>query len=489
MNAKALTLLTLLSVPTLASPPAAAQAPGEELWSVPLQLRARMTAPTVGADGTIYVHSDDLKAIAPDGTVLWSVPLFGIEAVDVAPDGTIYTGSIGTVNAYNPDGSLKWSFTEPSGGQGIMAGPGVGPDGNIYVITDHGGLGAFALSPAGELLWNVPGFQDFEGRGESPLAMGTDRFYFAEAHNDVPACAPALGMLAAVSYAGDLLWCVALTEPSRPVVAPNGNVYVTNADSELRAYSPDGDFLWFFDLPLINSTIVGPSAGTDSAAFAFQTLDDLWAVEADGSQRWVVTIPQGNALHAAIASPDGRSLVSGAVSGSPDFLGTLLAFDPETSVPLWETLLPGSRETVSGPVAFSLDGSVVYVPISSLTASRLAAYQVREVTQSGLELSVTPVGSTTIPAAGGTVRYDMVVTNHDAAPRTFDLWTRLSRQGFERLGRPRAITLDPGASLSRTLSQRFPAAAAPGDWEVEVNVGSFPAAEATAGFTVEKLAQ
>ena len=53
-----------------------------------------------------------------------------------------------TITAIAPDGSIRWTYTEPSVGQGVIAGPTVGPDGNIYVISDYGGLGAFALSPA-----------------------------------------------------------------------------------------------------------------------------------------------------------------------------------------------------------------------------------------------------------------------------------------------------------------------------------------------------
>ena len=48
----------------------------------------------------------------------------------------------------------------------MIAGPTVGPDGNIYVISDFGGLGAFALSPAGQLLWSNPGNPTFIERGQ-----------------------------------------------------------------------------------------------------------------------------------------------------------------------------------------------------------------------------------------------------------------------------------------------------------------------------------
>ena len=42
-----------------------------------------------------------------------------------------------TITAIAPDGSIRWHYTEPSVGQGVIAGPTVGPDGNIYVISDY----------------------------------------------------------------------------------------------------------------------------------------------------------------------------------------------------------------------------------------------------------------------------------------------------------------------------------------------------------------
>ena len=71
--------------------------------------------PTVGADGTIYVGSDDhyLYALNPDGSCKWS---FEAEHwVRTSPvlssDGTIYVGSRDDyLYAVNPDGTMKWKF-------------------------------------------------------------------------------------------------------------------------------------------------------------------------------------------------------------------------------------------------------------------------------------------------------------------------------------------------------------------------------------------
>ncbi len=86
-----------------------------------------------------------------------------------------------TITAIAANGSIRWTFTEPSVGQGVIAGPTVGPDGNIYVISDYGGLGAFALSPGGQLLWSNPGSPTFAENAQSgvEIVFGSGRLYAA----------------------------------------------------------------------------------------------------------------------------------------------------------------------------------------------------------------------------------------------------------------------------------------------------------------------
>jgi outer membrane protein assembly factor BamB len=124
-----------------------AQSGGELLWSVNLANTPATAAPKVAPSGDIYIHSDDLYAISPSGQIIWSNASSDPKTVDLGADGTVYSGAGGTIFAYTPAGQLIWSFTEPPGGQGLMAGPTVGPDGNIYAVSDGGGLGAFSLTP------------------------------------------------------------------------------------------------------------------------------------------------------------------------------------------------------------------------------------------------------------------------------------------------------------------------------------------------------
>ncbi|MEW6659475.1 MAG: PQQ-binding-like beta-propeller repeat protein [Thermodesulfobacteriota bacterium] len=90
--------LILLKALVLAAAPAAA-APGDLKWALTTGGPV-MSSPAVGADGTIYVGSEDehLYALNPDGSLKWACNLGGfrnfiISSPAVGPDGTIYFGA------------------------------------------------------------------------------------------------------------------------------------------------------------------------------------------------------------------------------------------------------------------------------------------------------------------------------------------------------------------------------------------------------------
>jgi outer membrane protein assembly factor BamB len=86
-------------------------------------------------DGGVVVAASsfgNVYSLSADGALRWVVPSVGGDGgPSIGADGTVYVASMNTVTAIGADGSIKWSFTEPSVGQGVIAGPTVGPDGNI----------------------------------------------------------------------------------------------------------------------------------------------------------------------------------------------------------------------------------------------------------------------------------------------------------------------------------------------------------------------
>ena len=114
----------------------------------------------------------------------------------------------------------------------MIAGPTVGPDGNIYVISDLGGLGAFALSPAGQLLWSNPGNPTFTERGQigAEIVFGSGRLFAAF---DEYSVAPST--MFGLSLGGAQQWARAIggsddplmQQQRQPATGANGSLYLT----------------------------------------------------------------------------------------------------------------------------------------------------------------------------------------------------------------------------------------------------------------------
>ena len=114
---------------------------GTERWS--FQTGGRVTAsPTVGPDDTVYVGSEDTRIYALDGatgTKRWDYPTGG--AVVASPamgvDGTIYVGSQDTkVHAiHGKSGARRWEYPT---GAAIRSSPALGVDGTVYVGSVDG---------------------------------------------------------------------------------------------------------------------------------------------------------------------------------------------------------------------------------------------------------------------------------------------------------------------------------------------------------------
>jgi hypothetical protein len=130
-------------------------APGMQKWVFETE-GGLVSSPTIGADGTIYVGSNDgrLYALTPEGKLKWKFETKGAvhSRPAVGADGTIYVGSWDQhLYAINPDGSLKWAF--PTRGK-VNASPTIGPDGTIYVGSWDQHL--YAVNPDGSPKWAFP---------------------------------------------------------------------------------------------------------------------------------------------------------------------------------------------------------------------------------------------------------------------------------------------------------------------------------------------
>lgn len=347
-----------------------AQTAGDVLWTVDLDGFSTMSQPRVAPDGTIYIHTNTLYAISPSGQILWSTPLVDTAYIDIGADGTVYAGSGNTIYAFNPDGTLKWSFTENPAGQGLMVGPTVGPDGNIYAISDLGGLGAFSLTPSGQLRWNVPGFGNVAGTGLGRVQFGTDRLYFAEdIEPAVGGCQSLQQGLAAVTLDGHLDWCVAISGVSRPVATLAGDALTWQgalSSKTLTDRNPDSSIDWNFTFGFTPTGINSVSSGSDGNIYLWHGISTLASLTPAGTLRWeqpqaIVNFPNAPAL-----SPDGQALVAGSGYGF-GVNGEILAVNPSSGALLWKIPVTGPSAGAGAPAAFSPDGQVVYVPVNTIS--------------------------------------------------------------------------------------------------------------------------
>lgn len=128
-----------------------------EQWHLTLQpFSGGESSPAVGADGaTIYVGAgNDLVAVDADGTEAWRHTTgWSISTTPaIADDGTVYVASDGLF-ALEPDGDLAWDTdcAQPFGDLFSTGSPIIGGDGTVY----HGaGFGLCGSAPDGTARWH-----------------------------------------------------------------------------------------------------------------------------------------------------------------------------------------------------------------------------------------------------------------------------------------------------------------------------------------------
>jgi outer membrane protein assembly factor BamB len=264
--------------------------PGRVKWRTRISLDYFIHTPGIGRDGTIYVPNlfGKTQAIAPDGTSKWVFPAGGGGGpISVATDGTVYVagggpGAVGGTDgifAINPNGTLKWAFTGT--GDYLLAGPSVGPDGNVYAVTDSVGIGFFSLTPTGELRFSMDRFSDYGALGQR-IAFGPNRAYFG-----FDMTGAQLPTFFAYDLDGSRLWTVPQpADPPQPDTGPNGNVvfraFPTNTGLSLASHAPNGQRVYsFYEFP--GNTESAPDVGPDNVAYTVRNLETLYALNPIGT--------------------------------------------------------------------------------------------------------------------------------------------------------------------------------------------------------------
>ena len=246
-------------------------------WQVELNGQYSLVRPVIGTDDTVYAVdvADFLYAVSPDGTVQWVAAEAGSKGLDVGPDGTIYTGNENWIKAYNPDGSLKWTFVQDPRAF-VFQDVAVGPDGNIYGIGTSG-MGVFSLADTAsgpQLRWATPEIygRPFTGYTEiefGPTADGQDEQLYFFANGFTRALRLSDG---AEIFRGGV-------SNTNPRVSPfDGTVHGATA-----AFTPNAELVWDFEFPLASGT-GQPALAPDGTHWVVNSANTLYAIDPFGNE-------------------------------------------------------------------------------------------------------------------------------------------------------------------------------------------------------------
>lgn len=328
------------------------QANGRVKWRFQHDSMYALVRPATGPDGSIYIVdvSGFLYALSPDGALRWLVSGAGSKGVTVGQDGSIYTGDENWIKAFTPGGALKWTFVQ-SPRAFILLGPNVGPDGNIYAVATEG-IGVHSLTPAGQLRWSQPEPYD------RPI-VDYQEVVFGQNGSQMQMIFMANNHLRAISLAGSPVFSVT-TSGNQPATGPDGTIYATY--TMLGAYNPNGTVKWSFGGQPVHNAATGPTVGPDGVIYFAQNLAFLYAVNPNGSQRWLTN------TQSVLEDPqevDPTNTMVG-LGGRPTYgvSGFFAAYSTTSGNLLWQVNLAdeGGGQLVPGSAPrFSADGKTMYI--------------------------------------------------------------------------------------------------------------------------------
>lgn len=335
------------------------------------------SSPAIGADGTVYIGSDDnhLYAIYPDGNLRYKAtfPQWVYSSPAISSDGYVYVGcedgwlyavdSLGNVNqvvkshgqilsspAIDSSGRIffgsedsyvhcvyggNWQWSYQTGGE-VDASPAIGPDGTVYIGSMDGYL--YALSPTnGHLNWRFQTGYLILGAA----AVGADGTIYVGSYD---------GYFYAINPDGSQKWryFVGNLIFAAPSIAPDGTIYIGAYDNRMYAFRPDGTVKWTF---LTGGTInSAPAIGADGTIYFGSCDSNLYALDSNGNLLW--QFPTGYNIYSNPAiGPDG-TVYFGSWDCCIYALGTSVNTIPVAGVAVNPTSVPGGTSAV-GTVTIS----------------------------------------------------------------------------------------------------------------------------------------
>jgi len=220
----------------------------------------------VSPNNTIYAagSSDDIDALAADGSLQWHVEVGGAANLLAATDAAAYAAVGNELVAAGAPGQVDWRVT--IGGTPVAAIP---TNEGLLAAASNGAV--TALSSDGAVQWSFMPAGGFSGQ----LAASDSAAY--------------MGSTSGAIYAIDLrtgaeIWHFGADHPvtSGPVLGSSGNIYV--GAGTLIAIGPDGRFAWTLDAVTAGTTPLAATAG--GGVFGVGSDGLAAAIAADGTYIW-----------------------------------------------------------------------------------------------------------------------------------------------------------------------------------------------------------
>lgn len=268
---------------------------GETKWVFDSKL-TRLSNPSIGSDGILYVGSDQrIIAINPNGTLRWEykVPSGSCSEVGIGSDGTLYSGcGNGDLYALHPDGTLKWQQPVHVTSSG-MSKPVVSPDGNIYTIG-NGKL--HAISPEGVKKWEygeyLNGMPAIGLNSEIIVASGVTDYVYAVKPDKTEIWKFFVRSIDYFNYF--------LSGSSVPVVDSKGTIYV-NGSGRLFAINPNGTFKWAKNTNyMTNKPLILADGNILMSAWDYPLdtkISSLYKIDTNGTVIWEKAFNTGEFKH------------------------------------------------------------------------------------------------------------------------------------------------------------------------------------------------
>jgi outer membrane protein assembly factor BamB len=250
---------------------------GTEKWNF-APYEQLQSSPAIGYDGTIYIGTmgDGFYAVNSNGTEKWHYLTGHWEKTSpvISSDGTIYLGSNGgNLYAINPNVTEKWIFYT---NDGVLSSPAIGYDGTIFISTGHGINKLFAINPDGSEKWNI----STNNALDSSPAIGLDGTIYIGC-NDFN--------VYAIYPNGTVKWSfiTGAEVKSSPAIGADGTIYVSSYDYKIYALNPNGSEKWNFTTG--HRIFSSPAIGSDGTIYIGSWDKKLYALNSDGIEKWNFT--------------------------------------------------------------------------------------------------------------------------------------------------------------------------------------------------------